>query len=884
MNIFPFQYVWKIWMILFWMFGICNRKGVYGVPILGFPVNSQVPPVARVSHIFTYKFAENTFYNIQGSVVYTVDALPSWLSFNAKERTFSGIPSQKDLGAFRFNLMATDATGTAINPVTFVVVNTPPPKVKIPLNKQLRAYGTINSKGAFVILPDQSFSFSLSRNTFDNQNNRIMTYYCVSGDNTPLPSWIKFDINGFRIWGTAPPIHSRNIPPLYFWFNLIASDVLGFSGGITSFGMVIGRHHLQLRQSYYSTVAEIGQQYQFMIPVNELRKEGAPISSVELSRLKFSASSSSWLSLDKNRHALVGTPSSNDVSKDVVITIMDESSYAITILVRVNIGNDRSLSSCPDDDPTCSSYRENTIPKVPSLPEAPNVSFLPNVEATVGNFFSYEIKDPSLLSSNDKVELQYTPKNASDWLKFDRYSMTISGVPPSEGNVLVRVHTVTQGSGRFYDETFAINISKNVDSKNDKGLGWFIIIVIAILVFLFIFFLILYCCIRRSRRARFSPNGHRYISRPILPDARYGQWPTMDERTWDEPQRLSAFNIFKTASVNGLSGFVAEVETPINPNPQLNPNKKYQKTDVTTPHSIHALPIKDEPVKKSVYVSRGDLHPASNNHSVSTNLSAGPPGYGLPHRSWRRTTQGSSFWPVSSNYDESRASIGVGNASVNEPYTVKLVSDSATHSDQSSGVISNAISSSTGSDNSSKDLSRKTSDSKMTIGSYSEDSMTSKSLNQDKEENDSRRFGKGDMYSKVHPWSAHLSERDSIGSLSLMSSEHSRNEFLYDENDNPRMSYLNQHNRYSQGLKGTSDPNDVQYHVVTRVSTPLHMQHTQPTTKMELPFIMPQRKTSLAIKSTSLDRPKVFEYSRSHKTSNSENPSHYDGSSELAFI
>ncbi|KTW29875.1 hypothetical protein T552_01079 [Pneumocystis carinii B80] len=899
--------MWKVKSIIFWIFEISLLYGVEGIPILGYPVNSQVPPVARVSLPFHYKFAGNTFYNIQGSVKYSVDRLPSWLHFNAQERTFSGTPSRSDMGAIKFNLIATDSTGSATNPVTFVVVDFPAPTVRIPVSQQLRMHGVIDLNGAYVILPTQSFSFVLDRNTFDARNTRIMTYYCVSGDNTPLPSWIKFDPKTLRIWGTAPPVQSRGVPPLYFWFNVIAADVLGFSGGVASFGIVVSLHHPQLGRSYYPITAVVGEPFVFPFPANSLTKAGVSLSSSEALRLKYSISTSSWLSYSKNDMAFVGTPSSMESPHNVILTIMD-GIYGITIFIKVNTGNRKilpeimpgprreSLPNCANGNPLCFTAIPSAPPKNPNPNPNPNpenrVSTLPNINARVGEFFSYRIGDPSSLSNNDRVELQYSPSDASNWLNFNRETMRISGIPRDDGTVNVKIH-IAYASGRSRDQFFSIHIDKGDDNDDDddetmerKDLKWLIVGAVGF-VSLFILLLFLYFCVRRSRKRR-SSTDHRFISRPIPPDSHYGQWPTMDEKTWDEPHRLSAFNIFKSTSANGLSGFVAEVkEAPDNTKSSLDPDKKYHKIDVVSPYSIHVLPVKDEPTKKSsVFVSKGNMHPASNNSDVSSYLPTGPPGYGQPHRSWRRTAQSSLFWPASSAYDGSVVASGFKDSQINEPYSLRLVNDSITHSDDSSGVISNAMTSST-SNNSSNDLSRKTSDSKITLGSYSEDSILSKAgVNHNTDDNDTHLHRKNDTYSRVRPWSAHISERDSMDSLSLMSSEHSRNEFLCDETDNPYTTYLNDHNRRSRIIRGISDSDPLQIHIPTRLPPSVHTS-IQSSTKSDLSSSLSDRKTPILVKPTMLDRPKLFEYSRSNRTNIHSTHSHTpsrDLSSKIAFV
>ncbi|KAG5437776.1 hypothetical protein PCANB_000489 [Pneumocystis canis] len=871
-----------LFFLWFWIIQIKFQWKVNSIPILGFPVNSQVPPVARVFSPFSFRFAQNTFYNIQGDVRYSVMDLPLWLNFDESTRMFYGTPSKNDLGVFRLNLVATDETGSAVNPITFIVVDRPSPSLRIPLKHQLGLYGTINVDGAFTILPNQQFSFYLSKNTFNAHFGTGLTYYCVSENNTPLPSWIKFDPTTLHIWGVSPTLQSTQVSPLYFLFKVIASDVPGFSGTAESFSLMIGMGHLQLRKSYYSVTATVGHPFVFNIPIHTLTRNGVVIPLSEVSRLRFSATSSHWLTLDTAKYILSGTPSSDNTPENVIITIMDMYSYGITLYVRINlVAKDISPSESVSHTELCFPFDTAVIYKR---------SFLPNITATVGKEFSCRIGDPSLLTIFDHMSVQCLPKNASTWLRFNRRTMLLTGTPPVEGITKIRIYLEDHASNRNYERFFSINAVKV--STPVKKIAFFspvVILAITSPIFLIIFFLILYCCIRTKidKRSRFLPTGHRYISRPIPPDARHGQWPTMDERTWDEPQRLSAFDIFKTTSANGLSGFVAEVkETSINVNPNATSSKKYEKTSFVPPCSIRVLPIKEDSCKNAPpYTSRENLHSLSNYSDVSSKTSLGPPGYGMPHRSWRRTTMSSSFWPGNNDYHELRKSAGVRNASINEPFTVKLVSSSTSQSDTYSGIISNPASSNTPSYGSSKELSGKSSDSKITIGSYSGDSIGSKGNINDFGDNGAHSEKRGLYFSKARPWSAQTDDMDSMDSASLVSSEHSRNEFLYDENDDPRMSSVNEVPAYSRNSLRVSDSNHAQYHNIgIKGSTPLH-NCVQSISKTDiLPTTLHRKGSSITIKSTILDRSKMFDYPYSQKNIQQPYSSHSQESSETAFI
>ncbi|KAG5513772.1 hypothetical protein PMAC_000810 [Pneumocystis sp. 'macacae'] len=421
-------------------------------PVVGFPVNSQVPPVARVSVQFSFVFSENTFKDIDGEAKYTVDTLPSWLNFNAEERRFYGTPSSANIGVTKLALTATDASGSGTDQVTFVVVDTPAPRLNIPMEQQLRVYGTLDERGAFVVKPEEMFDFYLNKNMFEARGSRILTYYCVSLDNTPLPSWIKFDLEKFRLLGKTPA-HPAVAPPLDFFFKIIAVDVLGFSGAEAPFGMVIGAQQLQLKHSYYSVDVIVGHSFTYPLPLSGLTRGGVPITSDEVSRFKIIVSSPHWILYDISKQILVGTPTEDDASGDVLVTIMDENSYRITFIVFVNVvGKSKVPIGAVEHKTPCYSSGIGAGYKVP---------FLPDVPLMVGVPFSFQIGDPSSLSSFDKVDVLCTPKDASNWIKFNRNTMRLSGTPLKEENVSIRVHTMIYSSGYDYDQYFTVTVVKS---------------------------------------------------------------------------------------------------------------------------------------------------------------------------------------------------------------------------------------------------------------------------------------------------------------------------------------------------------------------------------------------------------------------------------------
>ncbi len=90
----------------------------------------------NANSVLNFAFAANTFSNVDpgDSLMFTAQldnggALPTWLSFNATTRTFSGTPTNAQAGAVNVKVTATDGAGVAVSDVFNLKVNaviTPP--------------------------------------------------------------------------------------------------------------------------------------------------------------------------------------------------------------------------------------------------------------------------------------------------------------------------------------------------------------------------------------------------------------------------------------------------------------------------------------------------------------------------------------------------------------------------------------------------------------------------------------------------------------------------------------------------------------------------------------------------------------------------------------
>jgi len=139
---------------------------------------------------FNFQFAANTFADVDvGDILaYSAqlaggDALPTWLSFDAVTRTFSGIPLNGDVGTVSIDVMASDGNGgTVTNTFDIVVANTnDAPTVANAIPNRSATAGT-------------AFHFQLAANTFaDVDVGDTLTYSVQLAGGGALPAWLSFD-------------------------------------------------------------------------------------------------------------------------------------------------------------------------------------------------------------------------------------------------------------------------------------------------------------------------------------------------------------------------------------------------------------------------------------------------------------------------------------------------------------------------------------------------------------------------------------------------------------------------------------------------------------------------------------------------------------------
>lgn len=397
------------------------------IPTIAFPLNSQVPPAARVSTPFSYVFPSSTFSS-DLPMTYTLSSGPIWLSLDSNSRALSGTPSTKDVGidtvtGVPIGLTASDSTGSITLNATLIVSKKPAPSVSIPAT-QLVSSGTFSAPLTLLYHPSTPFNFKFQTGTFTNTDgSSSFSYYAITSNNTPLPSWIKFDGSTLSFSGQSPDYQSLIQPPQTFGIQLIASDIDGFGGTSLYFDIEVGVHLLAFKNADIVINGTVGDTISFdgLLGDLQLDDQSPKMSDV----VSTSAQTPSWMSFDNSTLALTGTVPADATSSNITIQATDIYGDTATALVRIVVSI--PLFSKPIGD----------------------------LNATIGSTFSYDLGIYLTNRSDIVLGAQILPPQP--WLSFDPNTFILSGqispsVQPSTMVVTLSAISKTQqtSDSRFF--------------------------------------------------------------------------------------------------------------------------------------------------------------------------------------------------------------------------------------------------------------------------------------------------------------------------------------------------------------------------------------------------------------------------------------------------
>ncbi|KAI1105139.1 hypothetical protein F4804DRAFT_154045 [Jackrogersella minutella] len=414
---------------------------VGAVPVDNFPLNSQLPPVARISEAFEFIFSPITFTSPL-DITYRLENAPKWLSIDSSSRRIFGKPSDDDVPpgevvGIPLELVAEDETGSTTAKPTLVVSRNRPPTIAIPVSTQLPKFGTYIAPSSLHLHPSKPFSFSFDEHTFrTDSGDGGLNYYAVSGDNVPLPSWITFNPNDLSFSGETPPFESLVEPPQAFAFQLVASDVVGFASVSATFSLVVGNHELAAEPPVVKLNATQGKPFKYEGLPDVLELDKKPLKQDDVVTIT-ALDLPSWLSFDNKTWALNGTPDEAAESSNITISAIDKYSDTLNLTVSIHFGL--------------------------------FISDLPDLDLKVGKDFSFDLK--KYLSKSPDIQVTLESQSEASWAEFNSSSLVLSGSvpePKSAKSVTMPRVTFNATSKRTNDtETKTMNI--HIDSPSPSS-------------------------------------------------------------------------------------------------------------------------------------------------------------------------------------------------------------------------------------------------------------------------------------------------------------------------------------------------------------------------------------------------------------------------------
>jgi len=464
-----------------------------------YPINAQLPPVARVSQPFRFEFAESTFANSNRDTEYSLQDAPSWLSVESSSRALQGTPHSDDTGSKKFKLVASNGSESDSMEVTLIVTADQGPTKGTSLVSQLQALGPVSYPATLFLHPGRSFSITFDPDTFQNTHPSTI-YYGTSPHNAPLPSWMGFDPATLKFTGNTPSFPGSG--PETFTFQLVASDVAGYSAINSTFELVIAPHILAFNETVQDFNLTRGDKFSSPDFSNLLSIDNSPVNSKDLKKIE--ADLPDWLSLDDETISLSGTPPKDAVNQNITITATDKFSDAAKLMVRLQF----------------------------------NELFLETVqgcEATIGEDFTFVFNQS--IVTDDSVQLDVDlSDDLTSWLTYFSDNKTLYGHVPSDMEAQKFTIPLKAHQGDTENtQDFELDVLEPSDTHNASSdpfsdssspshrKAGIIAISVVIPVAVILSAIIIFCCWRRRRKTSTVEEGPFQAKsspppRPVRPD------------------------------------------------------------------------------------------------------------------------------------------------------------------------------------------------------------------------------------------------------------------------------------------------------------------------------------------------------------------------------
>ncbi|MGF1933640.1 MAG: putative Ig domain-containing protein [Nostoc sp. ChiQUE02] len=396
-------------------------------------VNEIADPEATEDTVFNFTFSEDTFIDVDGdSLTYTAtlengDLLPSWLSFNADTKTFSGTPLNEDVASLNIKVTAIDPALAQVSDVFVLTVANAndPPQV-------------VNEIADQEATEDTVFNFTFSENTFlDVDPGDSLTYTATLENGDPLPSWLSFNADTKTFSGTPLNADVSNLN-----IKVTARDIFGVEVS-DDFALTVKNVNdaPEVVEAIANRKVVIDTQFNFTIPENTFIDVDAGDSLTYTATLENGAPLPSWLIFNTATRNFSGIPTVENLGQqNIKVTVKDISGDEISDVFVLTVA------------------KTNNAPIVDQA--------IADQKATAKTIFNFTIPENTFSDVDLEDTLTYTATLDNgdplpNWLSFNVNDLTFSGTPTNNnvGSLNIKV-TATDPALAQVSDVFALTIAK----------------------------------------------------------------------------------------------------------------------------------------------------------------------------------------------------------------------------------------------------------------------------------------------------------------------------------------------------------------------------------------------------------------------------------------
>ncbi len=408
---------------------------VNDAPTLVMPLADQA---ATQDQVFAYTVPAGSFADIDVGDVLSYSAklssgaaLPTWLSFDASTRNFSGAPANADVGLISVRVTATDGSLASVyDDFNLSVANiNDAPVLVVPLADQAATQG-------------QAFVYTVPAGSFaDIDVGDVLGYSGKLSNGAALPAWLSFNAATHSFSGTPEnadvgmisvriTVSDGLLASAYDDFNLTVANINDAPMLVTSLADQAGTQDLA---------------FVYTVPAGSFADIDVGDVLGYSAKLNSGAALPAWLSFNATTRSFIGTPANADAG---------------TLIVRVT-ATDGSLATVDDDF-------NLTVANVNDAPM--RVTPLADQAATQDQAFAYTVPTGSLADIDVGDVLSYSAKLSSGaalpgWLSFDVTTRSFSGTPANADVGLISVRlTATDGSTASVYDDFNLTVANVNDA------------------------------------------------------------------------------------------------------------------------------------------------------------------------------------------------------------------------------------------------------------------------------------------------------------------------------------------------------------------------------------------------------------------------------------